>query len=215
MKKNILNKCMDVVEVAGKTALSIIPVGGALATAIYDTVKGNVLQKRQEKWKSMIEERLSKLETSLEELGENETFATMLIKTTELAMKTNKEEKLEYLAGALANSVSHSVDEDKLIMFMSFVEKYTTSHIKILNFFYNPCKFEVVDVSSYYLGSPTTPLEQVYPEVRPLRDKCVTDLFNDGLMNTQSLNTSMSAQGMVAKRTTSLGDEFLQFLKLV
>ena len=121
MKKEVLNKCLDVVEVAGKTVLSAIPIGGALVTAVYDIVKGNVLQKRQNKWKEMIEERLSKLEVSLENLGENETFATMLIKTTELAMKTNKEEKLTYLADALEKSIIHSVDEDKLIMFMSFL----------------------------------------------------------------------------------------------
>ena len=124
MKKEIVNKCIDVLEVAGKTALSVIPVGGALVTAVYDVVKGNILQKRQEKWKDMIENRLSKLETTLEDIGENEAFATMLIKTTELAMKTAKEEKLEYLANALLYSIDHSIDEDKLIMFMSYVEKY-------------------------------------------------------------------------------------------
>lgn len=79
MKKEIVNKCIDVLEVAGKTALSVIPVGGALVTAVYDVVKGNILQKRQEKWKDMIENRLSKLETTLEDIGENEAFATMLI----------------------------------------------------------------------------------------------------------------------------------------
>lgn len=45
MKKDIVNKCLDVLEITGKTALSVIPIGGALATAIYDAVKGNVLQK--------------------------------------------------------------------------------------------------------------------------------------------------------------------------
>lgn len=215
MKKEILSKCLDIVEVAGKTALSTIPIGGALVTAVYDIVKGNVLQKRQTLWKTIIEERLSKLETSLEDLGENETFATMLIKTTELAIKTNKEEKLKYLADALINSVEHSIDEDKLIMFMSFVEKYTTAHIKILNFFNDPCKFEVIKKSNYHMGSPSTPLSKVYPEVDPLRDKCINDLYNDGLMGTQSINVMMTGQGMVAKRTTSLGDEFLSFLKLV
>ena len=39
MKKEIVDKCVDVLEVAGKTALSVIPVGGALATALYDVLK--------------------------------------------------------------------------------------------------------------------------------------------------------------------------------
>ena len=65
------------------------------------------------------------------------------------------------------------------------------------------------------MGSPSQPLSQVYPEVSPLRDKSINDLYNDGLMNTQSINISMTAQGMVAKRTTQLGDDFLSFLKLI
>lgn len=64
------------------------------------------------------------------------------------------------------------------------------------------------------MGSPSQPLNQVYPEVALLRDKCINDLYNDGLMNTQSINVSITVQGMVAKRTTQLGDEFLSFLKL-
>ena len=215
MKKEIVNKCIDILEVAGKTALSVIPVGGALVTAVYDVVKGNILQKRQEKWKDMIENRLSKLETTLEDIGENEAFATMLIKTTELAMKTAKEEKLEYLANALLYSIDHSIDEDKLIMFMSYVEKYSVAHIKILNFFNNPEKFDNLNVNSYVMGSPLQPLSKVYPEVVPLKDKCINDLYNDGLMTTQSINVTMTVQGMLAKRTTELGDEFLSFLKLI
>lgn len=139
----------------------------------------------------------------------------MLIKSTELAMKTEKVEKLEYLANALLYTVEQNIDEDKLIMFMSYVEKYTVSHIKILNFFNNPKKFPNVNVENCIMGSPSQLLSQVYPEVSPLRDKCINDLYNDGLMNTQSINVSMTAQGMVAKRTTQLGDEFLSFLKLI
>ena len=213
MKKSIVAKCVDVAEIVGKTILSEIPIGGALATAVYDVVKGNILQKRQEKWKGLIEDRLSKLEIEIETLGENETFATMLIKTTELAMKTKQEEKLNYLADALENSITNNIEEDRLIIFMSFMEKYTTAHIKILNFFNNPCKFEGISESNYYMGSPSTPLSKIYPEVITLMDKCITDLYNDGLMNTQSLHATMTGQGMVAKRTTALGDEFLSFIK--
>lgn len=119
------------------------------------------------------------------------------------------------MANALLYTVEHSIDEDKLIMFMSYVEKYTVSHIKILNFFNNPKKFPNVNVENCIMGSPSQPLSQVYPEVSPLRDKCINDLYNDGLMNTQSINISMTSQGMVAKRTTQLGDDFLSFLKLI
>ena len=73
--------------------------------------------------------------------------------------------------------------------------------------------FPIGYIQSYYMGSPSTPLSKIYPEVIPLMDKCITDLYNDGLMNTQSLHATMTGQGMVAKRTTALGDEFLSFIK--
>ena len=38
----------EIVEVAAKTALSVIPVGGALLTAVWDSDKGNAAQKRMD-----------------------------------------------------------------------------------------------------------------------------------------------------------------------
>ena len=98
-------KALDTVEIAAKTALSVIPVGGALVTSVYDAVKGNCLSKRQEKWKETLEERLSKLECALEDIGNNELFTTALVKSTEIAMKTSREEKMAYLANAVINSL--------------------------------------------------------------------------------------------------------------
>ena len=205
-------KVIDTAEIIGKTVLSVIPVGGALVTAVFDTVKGNALQKRQDKWKSIIEQRLTNIEVTLDELGNNDYFATMLIKTTELAMKTTKDEKLFYLANALEHSILNTIDEDKMIIFLSFVEKYSISHIKILTYFNNPTKFVR---NSFYMGSPSQALEIAFPEVKQLQSKCVKDLFNDGLMNTENLNITMTGNGMVAKRTTPIGDEFLKFLNII
>ncbi len=42
---------LQVAEIAGKTAVSAIPVGGALVTSIYDAVKNNCLEKRQKNGK--------------------------------------------------------------------------------------------------------------------------------------------------------------------
>lgn len=204
---------LDVVEVVAKTAVSVIPVGGALVTAIYDAVKGNALAKRQEKWRTALEERLSKTEETLENLGNNELFTTALVRTTELAMKTAREEKMKYLANAVVNSLNPKLDEEKLIIFLELLDKYTISHIKIINFFHMPTQFEEVSNNSYTMGSPTTLLFNVYPELdNELFDKMYKDLYTDGMVNTQSLKVTMTGSGMSAKRTTKLGDEFLQFI---
>ena len=206
-------KALDTVEIVAKTALSVIPVGGALATSVYDTVKGNCLSKRQEQWKDALEERLSKLETTLEDIGNNEFFTTALVKATELAMKTARKEKMEYLANSVVNSLNPDIDEEKLIVFLSLLDKYTVSHIKIIYFFNNPKRFDGISSSSYMMGSPSTPLFQVFPELNNgLFKKMYDDLYTDGMVNTENLNATMTGSGMVAKRTTQLGDDFLRFI---
>ncbi|MGN0331924.1 MAG: hypothetical protein ACI4D9_02695 [Lachnospiraceae bacterium] len=84
----------EIVEVAAKTALSVIPVGGALITAVWDSVKGNVAQKRMDEWKCLIEERLSKLELSLEDIGNNENFTTAMLCSSEMVIKTAEKQLL-------------------------------------------------------------------------------------------------------------------------
>jgi hypothetical protein len=56
----------------------------------------------------------------------------------------------------------------------------------------------------------------VYPELhgrRDFYDQIVVDLFSRGLLNSSGfLHSTMSAQGMIAKRTTALADSFLDFI---
>ena len=210
---SIKEKALDTLEIVGKTALSAIPIGGALVTSVYDTVKGNCLSKRQEKWRIALEERLVKLESTLEDIGNDELFTTALVKATELAMKTAREEKLFYLANSVINSLNPNLDEEKLIIFLDLLDKYTVSHIKILYFFFNPERFDGVAHASYMMGSPLTPLFCTYPELNnELFDKTYGDLYNDGMVSLKDLNITMTGSGMVAKRTTPIADEFLKFI---
>lgn len=209
----LIRTTLDTVEIVGKTVVSTIPVGGAMITAVYDTVKNNCLAKRQQKWQELIEKRLANVEKTLNELGENEIFVTTLIKATELAMKTADDNKLEYLASAVKNSVEINLSEEKLMVYVSLVEKYTVSHIKILDFYNDPIKFDIVRNTTGMMGSATHFLFKVYPELdNSLFVKFYNDLYTDGLVNTESLNSMMTDSGMKAKRTTELGDGFLEFI---
>lgn len=57
------------IEIIGKTVLSAIPVGGTLISCVWDSIKANVVQKRLDEWKQMIESRLSRVENTLEVIG--------------------------------------------------------------------------------------------------------------------------------------------------
>ena len=66
------------------------------------------------------------------------------------------------------------------------------------------------------MGGGSQVLEDVYPELkgqRELYDQISSDLNARGLFNSPHfLHTTMSAQGMVSKRTTPLADRFLDFI---
>jgi hypothetical protein len=56
----------------------------------------------------------------------------------------------------------------------------------------------------------------MYPVLRgngEFYDQIATDLFARGMLNSPSfLHTSMTGNGMVAKRTTAIADGFLEFI---
>ncbi len=205
----------EALEIGIKTALSTIPVGGTLITCIMDSVKSNTLQKRLDEWREMVEQRLSKLECSLYDIGNNELFTSCIIKATDTALKTSQSEKRNYLADAVFNSSQIDMDENIAMIYLDMLERYSFLHLKILHFFYNPKAFEGINISKYSMGSAIDPLYDTYPELKGHKEiinKIVKDLYSEGLLNTENLSVMMSGSGMIAKRTTELGDNFINFI---
>jgi len=205
----------EIIEITAKTALSAIPVGGALITGVWDSIKSNCAQGRLKEWQMLVESRLSKVDVTLEEIGNNENFTSAMFQATELAIKTSERAKREYLANAVLNSLSCPFEESVVMMFLSMVGKYTLWHLKILDFFQDPKKFSQVNRNNYCMGSPKTVLFDVYPELsykEAYVDRIVKELYSDGLMNTENLNCTMTSSGMVASRVSDIGKDFIKFI---
>lgn len=214
MNDKILEK-NDVFEITAKTALSVIPVGGTLITCVWDSIKANCAQKRLDEWKKLMEDRLTTVEITLNEASNNERFTTAMMKATDSAIKTMENEKRKYLADAVLNSLTCSIDESIMMMYFDLIDRYTLWHIKVLDFFSNPTKFREVSASKFFMGSPIEPLTLVYPELKgneEFIDKIVIDLYVDKLMDTENINSIMTSQGMIAPRTTKMGNQFISFI---
>lgn len=218
MSKNSKEFVMEGIEVAAKTALSVIPVGGTLITCIWDSVKANVAQRRLEKWKEAVEKRLSKLEYTLDDLGSNELFASAIMRATDIALKTAENKKREYLANTVYHATYISIEEGMLMMYLDFLERYSVWHLQILHFFQNPRANVKTESGNYVMGSAMEVLRPVFPELCQNVDlviKIVNDLQSDGLMDRGSyMNSSMTLNGMMASRTTRMGNEFLEYILL-
>ena len=204
----------DTIEITAKTALSVIPVGGTLVSCVWDSVKGHVAQKRLDEWKQLIEERLHILDSTLEDIGNNEVFASVMMRATETAIKTSEKEKRIYLANAVKNSIDVEISESVVMMYMDMIEEYTAWHMKVLIYFRNP--LAIIKSNPYSMGTAMEPLLQAFPEMighQELVDKIVNDMQTRGLLTKGNyLHTTMTGKGMIDARITNFGREFLEFL---
>ena len=212
----------DVVLGLAKAVLSAVPIVGGPAAELFAMVVTPPLEKRRTKWMHDVGETLNQLkEKGLDvgELSKNEAFISTVLHASQAALRTHHQEKLEALKNAVVNvAVGNAPNEDIQMMFINLVDSLTPWHIKILRFFQNPVELgrtKGIRPDGMYMGSPSQILEQYYPELRGQRefyDLVVRDLHARGLFSLDSLHTMMTANGTFTKRTTSLGDEFLDFI---
>lgn len=209
----VKEKINSLVEIGVKTALGFIPSPvSACFNAVYDDVKNNVLLNRLEKWKDDIVSRLEKVENDYQDLISNESFATTLIKTSELAVKTGSDEKRQLLANALINTYVHKIDEEKMIIFLSLIEKYTLLHIEIIKYlhdeymkerFPNNNSISFMSLFRYKFSA----VDNAYLE------KTVFDLQNDSLVSKFREDAKVEFCRKRFKLLTKLGDDFYDYLK--
>ena len=209
-KENVLT----IAEIAIKTSTSVIPLAGTLISCLIDEIKSKTMQKRQEEWMEILENKLQQCVLDIKNIGDNENFTTAIIKATEIAAKTAEREKKTFLANAVANSIEFDAEESILMIYMELLERYTVWHLQILSHFANP---ELgIGKANECMGSADAPLYRRYPHMKDRTDlveKIVVDLQNEGMLTKGSyMYSSMTSNGIYAKRTTKLGDEFLRFI---
>lgn len=214
----------DVALGAGRAALAAIPFVGGSITEVLSLVLAPAVARRRDTWfkelAGVLEDAERKIDGfSVENLTQNEAFVSAVIEATRSAISTHKDEKRDALRNGLLNiALRRSTDEDRQQTFLRYIDELTVWHIRILVLFQNPPKYLVAKGlgTSYYMGSASQVLEDVYPELRGKRelyDQIAADLNAGGMVAGASfLHGMMTAQGMVSKRTTPLGDEFLAFI---
>ena len=192
-----------------KGVISTIPAASILVSA-YEEMQSGIYKRRMDEWKEAVEERLCKLENDvINSLPNNDIFATVLLISAQLALKTNKE-KAKLLANAVSNSATTALSEERVIILLNSIEKYTIPHLRLLRFLLNPKEYNLKD--SYMGGSTMTIYYDYYPNTDKSLDRIVIrDLYADGFIDTDSLNAMVSSSGMVEKHTTSLGDDMIEF----
>lgn len=185
-----------------------IPVASFFLTAI-DNVRNNILKRKFVEWQEMVEKRLSTLEKSVfSDLGNNETFATTLLKTSELAIQSSSK-KNEYLANAVKYTAENNIDEDLLIIFLNLISKYSLAHIAVLKYFQEPSLYREEN------DDFPMPIINISPKLNyVLNDVVTNELHKDGLLKSNNCTEFIFKRNSIitgSNGTTKLGNQFLDF----
>lgn len=201
-------------HVSAKARLSAIPIVGGTGAELFQHVVQPPLEKRRLKWMVAVGERLHELEKEglkLADLQENEQFVSAVMHASQIVLRTHQEAKLDALRNAVLNvAVGQAPEEALQHLFLTLVDSFTELHLQILAFFQAP-----PSSGGTYLGALANVLEQGIPALhgcRAIYDQFGAGPYPRGLVNTEKLHVTMTGQGLAAKRTTELGDEFLQFI---
>lgn len=203
----------DVAHTLMKAGISAIPyVGGSIAEVIQLVLQPPI-EKRRQQWLNELAARLHALEVkgiSLESLQSNEQFISATLHATTIAMRTHQQEKLQALQNALLNiATGQAPDEILQSIFLNMVDVFTEWHILILRLFQHP----VVDGTMTELYEI---VEHAYPALKgrgEVYDTIWSELSSRELVNMRFLHGALSGMALLTdKRTTPLGDLFLQFI---
>lgn len=209
---------------AGRAIVGSIPLLGAAATELFNTIIQPPLERRLNEWREETVESLNRLENEvegfkMESLRDNEQFISTILHATQAALRTHQEEKREALRNAVLNAaLDISIDDDLQMIFLNMIDAFTPWHLRILKYLRNPMDFCETETGRSQLmsGAPAQQLEKAFPELKNRRvfyDQVVKDLNARGLIDIDSLHVHMSAAGVFAARTTEMGNQFLDFVE--
>jgi len=213
----------DYMVAAARAGLALIPDVGGVASALLGFLVTPSLEKRKSKWMTEVGQALLDIENrldSLENLQSKEGFIDVAIEATRIALSTNQEELHSALKNAVLNSaISESVDGAKQKMFLHFLDTSTEWHIMFIKLFDEPehyMRINKIALGNILMGGITDLIEAAFPQLRgqdEFSGAIWNDIFSKKLFNTPSIHGTMSRDGIVSRRTTELGRDFLKFIE--
>jgi hypothetical protein len=196
-----------------------VPFGGA-AAELFDVVLQPSLERRQEAWLAKLGEvvvELRKRQLDLADMVEDESFTTVAIQASRIALGTHLEEKLALLKACILNMAMPEAPDDFLALtFLRYVDELTPEHFLVLTYGRDPIMwFEQRGQkrNSYREASVRVPMMEAdgLGASGLALDLILGDLSNRMLMQASA---SMTEHGDEVYRplTTDLGNLLLDFV---
>lgn len=216
---NLIEESKKVGKAITLGGIDLIP-GGSIATRLIDEYLPDAFNQRKEEFVSMLNDRLDNVDQEvIEKLRDDDSFMFLVAKILRKVSDEPNKEKLDLYANVVSNLVElQSIEADKKIMFINFLGDLTSRHIKVLAVLRSPeeCLENEGIKLNITMGGVSTMLERLIPDYKTneaFYKNVIKDLYSSHLTTLQELGTTMSYDGVVAKRTSSFGDEFLEFVQ--
>ena len=200
----------DLVKGAAKAGASWFVPGSSPFIFILDELRSSEYQRRFDDFKEKVDEQLKMIkDVQLQQLKDNQMFATVMYIAGQLALKTN-ETKRQFLANAVVNTPSCTLSEDNMVIMLNCIEKYTLRHLRLLRFLQNPKEYKKKD---YFMTTSTMQIYyDYYSKDNEALDRIIAnDLEADGMITSGSLFGMATVDGCFEKKTTLLGDAMIDF----
>lgn len=204
----------DTAHALAKAGISAIPVVGGPGAELFQHIVQPPLEKRRIEWMKYVGEKLIELEhrgVDIGKLSENEEFVSAVLHASQLAIRTHRQKKREALRNALFNIASGKAPEESLQqIFLEYIDAFSELHVQLLKFFQKP-----PDTSNVMMGALSSVIEQGMPNLKgkgQVYGQVWNDLVARGLVDDIGLQVMMTGQGLNVKRTTVIGDAFLDFI---
>ncbi len=160
----------DVLHALAKGAVSGVPIAGGLAAEFFGLVIAPPLSKRRDEWFESLANQLRELRVDFDQLSQNQEFITTAMHATQAAIRSHDREKLDALRNAVTNTaIGNAPEQDLRSLFLSFVEEFTPSHLRILKLLEN--------------RNDNLPLLRSFIEQREMTDQMVLGLARNGLID--------------------------------
>lgn len=215
----------DIAREVGRALISVIPAAGGPLQVAFENVFSAPIERRKAAWLEQlagiveeIQQRVADL--TPEKLASNETFVTIAMQASQIAIRNHQQEKLDALRNAVLNSaLPNSPQEDEQMIFLRLIDQLTPWHLRVLVLLNDPQRWmehNGVQNPGWSMGGPSTVLEHCLPDLRGQRetyDQIVRDLQAEGLLDQgQFMHVTMTGGSMVTSRTTERAKRFILFI---
>ena len=206
-----------------KLTLGAIPGLGPAAQELLEKVVGNPLRRRQEAWFASLAAALADLADRVEgfdpdALAQDEVFVSTVARATQLALAAHGQGRREALRNIVRNAAGPvRLDEALLGTFLSYVERFSESHLKLLALLGDPMADPAYALHARGVslgGSVHGVIQSAHPDLAQssdILDRLHEDLAREGLVNS-GFKAMVSAGGLQSPQVTATGAAFLKFI---